>query len=63
MTDLDSSCTCVYQVDCSVCPPGYGGFCMLADVSGFSLGQEVRIDSLLVSESVNLPGQVALLKS
>lgn len=50
MTDLDSPCTCVYQVDCSVCPPGYGGFCMLADVSGFSLGQEVRIDSLLVSE-------------
>lgn len=26
MTDLDSPCTCVYQVDCSVRPPGYGGY-------------------------------------
>lgn len=33
---------------------------MLAVVSGFSLWQEVRIYTVLVSESVNLPGQVAL---
>ncbi len=33
---------------------------MLAVVSGFSLLQEVRIYTLVVSELVNLPGQVAL---
>lgn len=33
---------------------------MLVVVSGCSLWQEVRIYAVLVSEPVNLPGQVAL---